>query len=314
MKLIWFASIVCIQSFARPLPQNGNNNNNNVGQLAVPNGDNAIGQLPKGLPNVSDDIAQASELLGVIVDRNSNNVAAVQNGDTSNSLVQTAAIQQGGEESIQITAQSGQNAVTAMRNFLGDVQLVSNAINMLGSGDAKDPDTMRRLAQLAFNAEINEDEQRAIMLQSAGQAGNEANDNILTFTPTVLNGLQAIVDNPTPENAKALANLMGTVRNARILPSIGNLATAAIGGSMPVNTIIQATTQQSNVNNAQSRNSATLQLSSNNNPNNNNGNRVGNNNGGNNRNNGNNNNGNGNNNNGNGNNNLNADQGQGDAN
>ncbi|KAJ3308060.1 hypothetical protein HDV04_001840 [Boothiomyces sp. JEL0838] len=165
---------------------------------------------------------------------------------------------QTGDASSQITAQKGQNALTAVRNFLGDVQMVSNAINLIGSGEITDPATIATLAQVAFNAEINENEQRQIMVAAAGQAGAEANSNILTFTPTVLNGLQAIASNPN-QNAQQIALMMGTVRDARILPSISNLATAALG-NLPVNTIIQATIKEatSSQGNPQNSNSAFL--------------------------------------------------------
>ncbi|KAJ3269673.1 hypothetical protein HDV01_001145, partial [Terramyces sp. JEL0728] len=161
--------------------------------------------------------------------------------------VPTSSLNPTGDASSQITPQTGQNTLTAVRNFLGDVQMVSNAINQIGSGQVTDPATIATLAQIAFNAEINENEQRLIMVAAAGQAGAEANSNILTFTPTVLNGLQAIASNPN-QNAQQIALQMGTVRDARILPSISNLATAALG-NVPVNTIIQSTIQQSTTNN-----------------------------------------------------------------
>ncbi|KAJ3251000.1 hypothetical protein HK103_002940 [Boothiomyces macroporosus] len=177
----------------------------------------------------------------------------------SGANVATATVfSQTGDPSSQITAQKGQNALTAVRNFLGDVQMVSNAINLIGSGEVTDPATIATLAQVAFNAEINENEQRQILVAAAGQAGAEANSNILTFTPTVLNGLQAIASNPN-QNAQQLALMMGTVRDARILPSISNLATAALG-NVPVNSIIQATIKEatSSQGNPQNSNSAFL--------------------------------------------------------
>lgn len=176
-------------------------------------------------------------------------------------MVPTSVLNQIGDTTTQIQTQTNANAMTAIRNFFGDVALVSNAISLIGSGQVTDPGTIQRLAQVAFNGEINENDQRMVMVAAAGPQAmaQDANNNIVTFTPTVLNGLQAIAQNPT-QNAQLIAQTMGTVRNARILPSITNLALAATGGSIPVSTVIQATTQASNAQSGsvQDNNSAAL--------------------------------------------------------
>ncbi|KAJ3302911.1 hypothetical protein HDV03_004483 [Kappamyces sp. JEL0829] len=164
-------------------------------------------------------------------------------------IVPTSSSSQIGDGSTQIITAPGANPISAIRNFLGDVQLVSNAINLIGSGQVTDPATMALLCTVAFNAEIDEAKQASVMSAAAGPAGQNAVNNIVTFTPTVLNSLQACANNPNAQINQQNMILTGTVRDNTILPSIGNLGTAALAGAYPLLPVIQATIQQSTVQN-----------------------------------------------------------------
>ncbi|RKF53628.1 putative ppe family protein [Erysiphe neolycopersici] len=86
----------------------------------------------------------------------------------------------------------------AADNFAQDAGIVSNAINKMTS--MTDQDAIKATAQRAFDAESDEDNQRRILAAAAGSAGNTSNRKIMKFTPTVLNGLDAITKDPSPDS------------------------------------------------------------------------------------------------------------------
>ncbi|KAA8571235.1 hypothetical protein EYC84_000568 [Monilinia fructicola] len=92
-----------------------------------------------------------------------------------------------------------------------------------------DPFQISALAGQAFNAESNEDSQRAVLFAAAGNAGASANSKIVQNTPTVLNGLKAMMTAPSVFSVKANVASIQAARNPNILPSITQLSNAALG-------------------------------------------------------------------------------------
>ncbi|KAF8856263.1 hypothetical protein BDZ45DRAFT_566437, partial [Acephala macrosclerotiorum] len=117
------------------------------------------------------------------------------------------------------------NAITG---FSDDVNTVSSALISLQT--EIESDVIATIATNAFNAESDQDAQRQVLFRFAGDAGNNANQLITTFTPDVLNGLQAIINEPYPGIANDQVQSISTIRNANILPSITELANAALAG------------------------------------------------------------------------------------
>ncbi|POS85410.1 hypothetical protein EPUL_005621 [Erysiphe pulchra] len=115
----------------------------------------------------------------------------------------------------------------AADNFAQDAGIVSNAINKMTS--MTDQNAIKVTAQRAFDAESDEDNQRRILVAAAGSAGDSANGKIMKFTPTVLDGLDAITKDPSPESVMKNTKTMEDARNANILPSITELSNAALG-------------------------------------------------------------------------------------
>lgn len=99
---------------------------------------------------------------------------------------------------------------TAVSNFASDANTVSSSLNKLAT--TTDTTTIKSLASTAFQAESNEDAQRSVLASAAGSAGSSSNSKIVKNTPTVLNGLSAIMKKPTTANTKS--NL-ATIENAR---------------------------------------------------------------------------------------------------
>ena len=102
----------------------------------------------------------------------------------------------------------------AADNFAGDVAIVSSSLNGLGmTTDAK---MVKQLATKAFIAEKDEDQHRAILFNAAGKtnAATAANKKIVDNTPIVLNGLQSIMNNPSPKNTMRSLQKMETARLA----------------------------------------------------------------------------------------------------
>ncbi|KAI6247224.1 hypothetical protein HI914_05104 [Erysiphe necator] len=251
---------------------------------------------------------------------------------SSNNATSTSQSSQSSKSSTKAAQSSGttpnvtkDSVSRAADNFAQDAGIVSNAINKMTS--MTDQSAIKDAAQRAFDAESDEDNQRQILAAAAGSAGDSANGKIMKFTPTVLNGLNAIVMDPSPDSVQMNTKMMEDPRNANILPSITQLSNAALdamGLDMTAPKLRSTTgasgnnnnnnnsdnnnnnnNSDNNNNNNNSDNNNNNNNSDNNNNNNNNGDNNNNNNNGDNNNNGNNNNGNnnnGNNNNGNNNN------------
>jgi hypothetical protein len=98
----------------------------------------------------------------------------------------------------------------ATMNFAKDANTVSASLNQLP--DETSANTIRSLATTAFNAESDEDAQRAVLAAAAGSAGSASNTKIVENTPTVLKGLKAIMQNPT---ASAVKSNVVTIQNSR---------------------------------------------------------------------------------------------------
>ncbi|POS86489.1 hypothetical protein EPUL_006078 [Erysiphe pulchra] len=128
--------------------------------------------------------------------------------------------------SMSTNAPSKDMVMQAAANFAQDVGIVSNAINKMTS--MTDQDAIKDTAQRAFNAESDEDNQRQILIAAAGSAGETANRKIQQYTPTVLDGLDAITKDPSPDSVQVNTKMMEDARNPNILPSITQLSNAAL--------------------------------------------------------------------------------------
>ncbi|KAK7968018.1 uncharacterized protein PG986_002295 [Apiospora aurea] len=111
----------------------------------------------------------------------------------------------------------------AADNFAGDVSIVSNSLNTLIT--TTNPAQRSKLAKSGFDAETDEDNQRSVLF-AAGK-NTQANGLIVKFTPTVLDGLKSIQNNPSQANTEQQVKTMETARNANILPSITKLTASA---------------------------------------------------------------------------------------
>lgn len=98
----------------------------------------------------------------------------------------------------------------AVSGFANDANTVSSALNQLpGLTDKKQ---IASLAGKAFNAESNEDSQRAVLASAAGSAGSSSNSKIIKNTPAVLSGLKAIMNNPS---TSSVTSNVATIEKAR---------------------------------------------------------------------------------------------------
>ncbi|PMD40171.1 hypothetical protein L207DRAFT_528554 [Hyaloscypha variabilis F] len=126
----------------------------------------------------------------------------------------------------------------ATTNFAKDANTVSASLNQLP--DETSANSIKSLATTAFNAESDEDAQRAVLAvaaaaAAAGSAGSSSNTKIVQNTPTVLEGLKAIMQKPTAVTVKSNVATIQNSRNPNILPSItqlSNLALKAVGSTM----------------------------------------------------------------------------------
>lgn len=98
----------------------------------------------------------------------------------------------------------------ASDSFKRDATVVSQNLNSLGT--ETDPTTINALATKAFSAESDENAQRAVLALAAGPAGAQSDNLIMTNTPAVLNGLSAIMADPTPQTANTQLQTIETAR------------------------------------------------------------------------------------------------------
>ncbi|KAG4436561.1 hypothetical protein IFR05_007956 [Cadophora sp. M221] len=127
------------------------------------------------------------------------------------------------------TVQGNSNAASVMYAagaFANDAMTVSASLNTLGT--ETDPEKIRQLATVAFQAESDEDQRRNVLATAAGSAGAKSNALIVKNTPAVLDGLMTIQNDPTPETAAAALPGIESARNPNILPSITQLSQAAL--------------------------------------------------------------------------------------
>ncbi|PVH84272.1 hypothetical protein DL98DRAFT_569237 [Cadophora sp. DSE1049] len=110
--------------------------------------------------------------------------------------------------------------------FANDATTVSASLNALGT--EQNPEMIRALASVAFTAESDEDQRRNVLNTAGGSAAKNANALIVKNTPAVLDGLQNIMNDPTPATAKTNLQSIETARNPNILPSITELSNAAM--------------------------------------------------------------------------------------
>lgn len=96
----------------------------------------------------------------------------------------------------------------AANNFAGDVSIVSNSLNTLVTTTNTAQRT--KLAKAGFDAETDEDNQRSVLF-AAGK-NTAANGLIVKFTPTVLDGLKSIQNNPSQANTEKQVKTMETAR------------------------------------------------------------------------------------------------------
>jgi hypothetical protein len=109
-----------------------------------------------------------------------------------------------------VATTASQEVTSAITSFSDDVNAVSAALTALTT--ETDVTTIAAIATNGFSAETNEDIQRGVLFRFAGDAGNNANQLITTFTPDVLSGFQAIINNPSPETANSQAQQISAIR------------------------------------------------------------------------------------------------------
>jgi len=105
---------------------------------------------------------------------------------------------------------ASQEVASAIASFSNDVNTVSAALTALRT--ETDAASIAAIAIDGFNAESDEDTHRLVLSRFAGDAGNNANQMITTFTPDVLSGFQTIINNPSPETASSQAQQISTIR------------------------------------------------------------------------------------------------------
>lgn len=101
----------------------------------------------------------------------------------------------------------------AADSFASDVAIVSNALNTLNYA----PDTVNvlSLATQGFAAESDEDNHRAVLFAASSpddRVAQDANDKIVENTPIVLDGLQSIIEDPSPVNVRRMVSRMQRAR------------------------------------------------------------------------------------------------------
>ncbi|SZF01819.1 unnamed protein product [Blumeria hordei] len=117
----------------------------------------------------------------------------------------------------------------AVENLTSDANAVSDAINKLPTLSTKED--IQSVSQVAIDAESDEDTHRIILATAASCKGNEANEKLLTYGPTVLRELKAMNSAGTPEAVKQSIPVIEKVRNPNVLPSITQLSNAALENS-----------------------------------------------------------------------------------
>ncbi|PBP26209.1 PPE family protein [Diplocarpon rosae] len=165
--------------------------------------------------------------------------SAKSTGSSDSTTVAQGNIQSGGTPA----APAVQYAAGA---FANDANTVSASLNALGT--EQDPEMIRSLATTAFQAESDEDQRRNVLNTAGGSQAKDANALIVKNTPAVLDGLQAIMTDPTPATAKSNLQTIEDARNPNILPSITKLTNAAMvnSGLQPMAVEFQATTGATN--------------------------------------------------------------------
>lgn len=98
----------------------------------------------------------------------------------------------------------------AAANFKNDATTVSASLNNIG--DTTDATQIKLLATEAFNAENDEDAQRAVLFAAAGPDGSDSNDKIVQNTPAVLDGLAALM---SKQNAATVLKNLQSIEDAR---------------------------------------------------------------------------------------------------
>lgn len=91
--------------------------------------------------------------------------------------------------------------MAASKNFAKDANTVSASLNSLGS--TTDTKQIKALSSKAFAAESDEDAQRSVLAAASGSAGSASNAKIVKNTPTVLDGLAAMMKSPSTKTVTA---------------------------------------------------------------------------------------------------------------
>lgn len=87
-------------------------------------------------------------------------------------------------------------------------------------GTTTDKTQVKQLATAGFKAEQDEDQHRAVLNNAAGSTAKAANQKIVANTPTVLNGLQSIMQNPSMANVAKQLSTMEAARYVFLLSSL----------------------------------------------------------------------------------------------
>lgn len=107
-------------------------------------------------------------------------------------------------------AASASAVTTAAQNFVDDATTVSASLNTMN--DQRNRFKVAALAKKAFDAETDEDAQRAVLSAAGGADAAASNAKIVKNTPIVLDGLASIMKNPSPANTKSQIATMEAAR------------------------------------------------------------------------------------------------------
>lgn len=102
----------------------------------------------------------------------------------------------------------------AADNFAENAGKVSNAMNKMTSMTGQS--AIKATAQRAFDAESDEDNRRRILAATASSAGYSSNGLSMKFTPTVLDGLNAITKDASPKSVQKNTEMMKGPRYVKI--------------------------------------------------------------------------------------------------
>jgi hypothetical protein len=75
-----------------------------------------------------------------------------------------------------------------------------------------DATTIAAIVTEGFSVGSDGDSHRQVLFRFAADAGNDTNQLITTFTPDILSGFQAFINDPSPETTSSQAQQISAIR------------------------------------------------------------------------------------------------------